>query len=99
LFLEIAQNISFTIIRKEGFELENLEALLFGFAGFLEIEREDTYFKDLKFRFYYLLQKYQLERKPINPVQFSNTVRIIFQPFDCLNSQIYILTNKICFLN
>lgn len=70
LFLEIAQNISFPIIRKEGFELENLEALLFGFAGFLETEREDTYYKDLKFRFYYLLQKYQLERKHINPVQF-----------------------------
>lgn len=70
LFLEIAQNISFPIIRKEGFELENLEALLFGFAGFLETDREDTYYKDLKFRFYYLLQKYKLERKHINPVQF-----------------------------
>ncbi len=70
LFFEIAQNISFAIIRKEGFELENLEALLFGFAGFLETEREDTYHKDLKFRFYYLLQKYQLERKHIDPVQF-----------------------------
>jgi hypothetical protein len=70
IFAAIAQNISFSIIRKESFEIENLEALFFGFAGLLAIEKEDNYFKDLKFRFFYLLQKYQLERKHIEPVQF-----------------------------
>ena len=70
IFLNIAQNISFNIIRKESFEIENIEALLFGFAGLLDDEKEDNYFKDLKFRFFYLLQKYQIERKHIEPVQF-----------------------------
>ena len=70
IFLKIAQNISFNIIRKESFEIENIEALLFGFAGLLDDEKEDNYFKDLKFRFFYLLQKYQIERKHIEPVQF-----------------------------
>jgi hypothetical protein len=70
IFLKIAQNISFNIIRKESFEIENLEALFFGFAGLLDEEKEDNYFKDLKFRFFYLLQKYQFERKHIDPVQF-----------------------------
>ena len=70
LFLKIAQSIPFSVIRKESFEVENLEALLLGSAGILDIEKEDTYFKDLKFRYFYLLQKYQLEKNSAEPVQF-----------------------------
>jgi hypothetical protein len=70
LFLKIAQSIPFSVIRKESFEVENLEALLLGSAGVLDIEKEDTYFKDLKFRYFYLLQKYQLEKNSKEPVQF-----------------------------
>jgi hypothetical protein len=69
-FYAIAQSIPFSIIRKECFEVENLEALLFGFAGLLDTEKEDVYFKDLKSRYFYLLQKYQLEKSTIEPVQF-----------------------------
>ena len=70
IFLKIAQSSPFSIIRKESFEVENLEALLFGSAGLLDSEKEDAYFKDLKFRYYYLLHKYQLEKKIVEPVQF-----------------------------
>lgn len=70
IFLIIAQSITFSIIRKESFEVENLEALLLGTAGLLDLEKEDNYFKDLKFRYFYLLHKYQLEKKIIEPVQF-----------------------------
>ena len=70
IFLKIAQSIPFSIIRKESFEVENLEALLMGTAGLLDSEKEDTYFKDLKFRYFYLLHKYQLEKKIVEPVQF-----------------------------
>ena len=70
IFLKIAQSIPFSIIRKESFEVENLEALLLGNAGLLDLEKEDNYFKDLKFRYFYLLHKYQLEKKIIEPVQF-----------------------------
>ncbi|WJS96620.1 DUF2851 family protein [Flavobacterium johnsoniae] len=69
-FLQIAKSIPFSVIRKESFEYENLEALLFGTAGLLDVEKEDVYFKDLKFRYYYLLHKYQLEKTYINPLQF-----------------------------
>jgi len=69
-FLKIAQSISFSIIRKESFEVENLEALLLGNASLLDLEKEDTYFKDLKFRYFYLLHKYQIEKKWVEPVQF-----------------------------
>ncbi|MDR6843864.1 DUF2851 family protein [Flavobacterium granuli] len=70
IFLKIAQSIPFSVIRKECFEEENLEALLFGFAGLLDADKEDRYFKDLKFRFFYLLHKYQMEKGCIESVQF-----------------------------
>jgi hypothetical protein len=70
IFLKIAQSIPFAVIRKECFEVENLEALLFGSAGLLDTEKEDNYFKDLKFRYFYLLHKYQIEKNYIEPVQF-----------------------------
>ena len=70
LFLKIAQSIPFSVIRKESFEVENLEALLLGSAGLLDTEKEDTYYKDLKFRYFYLLQKYQLQKISSEPVQF-----------------------------
>ena len=70
IFLKIAQSIPFSIVRKESFEVENLEALLLGSAGLLDLEKEDTYFKDLKFRYFYLLHKYQLDKKRIEPIQF-----------------------------
>ncbi|MBF2708107.1 DUF2851 family protein [Flavobacterium soyangense] len=70
IFLKIAQSIPFSIIRKESFEIENLEALLLGNTGLLDSVKEDIYFKDLKFRYFYLLHKYQLENRIIEPVQF-----------------------------
>jgi hypothetical protein len=69
-FYKIAKSIPFSIIRKECFEQENLEALLFGNSGLLDLEKEDNYFKDLKFRYFYLLHKYQMERKYVEPLQF-----------------------------
>ncbi|MNS37108.1 hypothetical protein D3C72_693100 [compost metagenome] len=70
IFFKIAQSIPFSIIRKESFEVENLEALIFGNAGLLDVDKEDIYFKDLKFRYFYLLHKYQLEKTIVEPVQF-----------------------------
>ena len=70
VFMKIAQSIPFSIIRKESFEVENLEALIFGIAGLLEFDKEDNYFKDLNFRYFYLLNKYQINKTHIDPVQF-----------------------------
>ena len=70
IFMKIAQSIPFSVIRKESFEIENLEALFFGNSGLLNAENEDNYFKDLKFRYFYLLHKYQMDKKIMEPVQF-----------------------------
>ncbi|KQO33886.1 hypothetical protein ASF10_17710 [Flavobacterium sp. Leaf82] len=69
-FLQIAKSIPFPVVRKESFEIENLEALLLGTSGLLDDEKEDVYFTDLKIRYYYLLNKYQLEKHHVDPVQF-----------------------------
>jgi hypothetical protein len=70
IFLKVVKSIPFAVIRKECFEVENLEALLFGSSGLLDAEKEDAYFKDLKFRYFYLLHKYQIEKNCSEPVQF-----------------------------
>lgn len=70
IFLKIAQSFPFSIIRKESFEVENLEALFFGRSGLLEFENEDLYFKDLKFRYNYAVTKYQLPKIYVDPIQF-----------------------------
>ncbi|MFB9078644.1 DUF2851 family protein [Flavobacterium procerum] len=69
-FLQIAKSIPFSVIRKEGFEIENLEALLFGTSGLLDSHFEDVYFLDLKIRYLYLVNKYQIEKNHIEQVQF-----------------------------
>lgn len=69
-FMKIARSIPFAVMRKENFETQNVEALLFGQAGLLDVPKQDFYFKTLKKQFDYLSHKYQIERLPIAPVQF-----------------------------
>lgn len=70
IFHTISKSIPFPVIRKESFDVNNLEALLFGRAGLLDEDKEDAYFKDLKGRWDYLKHKYRLENVYIDPVQF-----------------------------
>lgn len=69
-FFQLAKSIPFSVLRKESFEIENLEALLFGQANLFPIDAEENYTKDLKMRFDYLSQKHQLIKKNIEPFQF-----------------------------
>lgn len=69
-FLKIAKSIPFSVIRKESFEVSNLESLLFGTADLFLAETQDNYTKNLKKQYDYLIQKYQLKKVPIEPLQF-----------------------------
>lgn len=69
-FLKIAQSIPFSVIRKEGHEVENLESLFLGKSNLLEKDKEDVYFKNLKNRFEYLMHKYNLEKSSFESVEF-----------------------------
>lgn len=70
IFLKMAKSIPFSVIRKESFEVENLEALLFGMTDLIPAQPEDNYAKALKNQFEYCVKKHQLEKKNIEPVQF-----------------------------
>lgn len=69
-FMDLAQNIPFSIIRKEASDALNLEALFLGFCGLLDAEKEDVYYKELQNRFGYMVLKYQLDFKRTVPLQF-----------------------------
>jgi len=70
LFYKIATEIPFAVLRKERVEFENIEALLFGKIGLLNVEKEDAYFHNLKSRYEYLEVKYQLQNSINGSVQF-----------------------------
>ena len=60
-FLQLAQSIPYSIIRKECFDAENLEALFFGKLNLLEENLEDEYYLKLKNNWKYLKLKYNLQ--------------------------------------
>jgi hypothetical protein len=70
VFYETARSLPFSIVRKESFDPENIEALLFGRAGLLEGDFEDVYAKDLQGRYAYITHKYRLEPVYVNNVEY-----------------------------
>lgn len=70
VFYKMAESIPFAIIRKESFDLENLESLFFGTARLLDSDKEDMYFKNLKSRYLYLQHKYNLQPLTSESVSF-----------------------------
>ncbi len=69
-FLQIARSLPYSILRKEAFELENVEALLFGRSGLLDADFQETYPLDLKKRWAYLRTKYRLTDTFIDRLEF-----------------------------
>lgn len=69
-FLKMAENIPFSVIKKERFEIENIEALFFGISGLLNDDNEDLYYHELKRRWNYLKHKHQLQINYFQPLQF-----------------------------
>lgn len=68
-FFALAKSIDFNVVKKVRFDKHQLEALLFGQAGFLEENKEEKHHEELKKEYQYLQHKYQL--KPIAKFQFS----------------------------
>ncbi len=68
-FLKLAKSINFSTLRKERFDLISINALLFGQAGFLSENIEDSYYQELKNEYKFLQSKYQIN--PINKEEFK----------------------------
>ncbi len=64
-FFSIAKSVTYSIFKKCNKDPFQMEAILFGQAGFLEISHEDSYFKSLKERYSFLKNKYKLDTKNI----------------------------------
>lgn len=69
-FLNIANSIDFSVIRKSQHCLETLEALLFGQAGLLNEEGNDPYYNKLRHEYDFLKTKFNLNTDALIPVQF-----------------------------
>ena len=70
MFYKIAKSIPFSVIRKESYSLESLEALLLGQANLLSHDFQDSYAKELQKSYHYLVHKYQLNEKVVGSVEF-----------------------------
>ncbi len=67
LFMQMASSFPFKIIMKEQYDLLQIEALLFGQAGFLKEEIKDNYYRELKSRYEYIQLKYNLTPCLVSP--------------------------------
>ena len=70
MFYKVAKSIPFSVVRKESYSLESLEALLLGQANLLSHDFQDSYAKQLQKSYAYLIQKYQLHEKVAGSVEF-----------------------------
>lgn len=72
-FFELAKALPLQIVLKEGGELINIEALLFGMAGFLKGEEQeivDMYYWNLVKRWTFYRHKYQLQERNNGEIHF-----------------------------
>lgn len=70
LFLKMAKSIPFSVIRKESFAIENLEALFFGQANMLDSDFQESYVIGLQHEFSYLAHKHKVQKSGFEKVEF-----------------------------
>lgn len=69
-FLELAQSIDYTILRKLSNSPGALESLFFGQAGLLSENKENVYYSSLQVEYQYYARKFQLESMKLSRFQF-----------------------------
>jgi hypothetical protein len=69
-FLQLAQSLPYKILMKQSDKLEQIEALIFGQAGFLNETVNDAYYLLLKREYALLGKKYDLKDKQMNKAQW-----------------------------
>ena len=69
-FLQLAQSLPYKILMKHGDRLDQIEALIFGQAGFLKETINDAYYLLLKREYMLLRKKYDLGRKQMSKAQW-----------------------------
>jgi len=70
-FLQLAKALPYKIIQKHRDQPTQVEALLFGQAGFLFTKTRDEYITNLFTEYQFLSQKYSLQPAQLNPAQWK----------------------------
>ncbi len=70
-FIQLSRALPFRIIQKHRDQLVQLEALLFGQAGFLITKTKDEYITKLYQEYSFLSKKYSLQSSQMNPIQWK----------------------------
>ena len=96
-FLSLSQSVDYAVFKSVRSNENNLAALLFGQAGFLEEDLEEVYYQKLRKEYMYLKHKYNLQ--PIANNQFS-FFRMRPNNFPTIRlAQLVSLFHKVYFLN
>jgi len=69
-FMQLAQSLSYTTLLKHADKPRQIEALIFGQAGFLDIAVGDEYYQLLRREYSVLSQKYSLSAKKLKRAQW-----------------------------
>ncbi len=69
-FLQLAQSLPYRMLMKHGDRLEQVEALIFGQAGFLKETINDAYYSLLQREYKLLRRKYDLGSREMNKAQW-----------------------------
>ncbi len=69
-FLQLAQSLPYRVLMKHGDRLDQIEALVFGQAGFLRETINDAYYLLLKREYSLLRKKYNLGERQMNKAQW-----------------------------
>lgn len=69
-FISVAKSVDFSIIRKTQSNQQTIEALLFGQAGLLIDNIEESYYLNLQKDYHFLKQKFGLKNDFVLPIKF-----------------------------
>lgn len=69
-FQKIAEDTPLKLFAKHKNNLKQIEAILFGQAGFLEQEHDDEYYNELKKEYSFLKKLYSLKNIPVHRINF-----------------------------
>ena len=70
-FLRLSENLPLKLVNKHRDEIFQVEALMYGVAGFLGEPVKDTYYKRLKEEYRFLSHKYRLQARELNKVEWK----------------------------
>lgn len=69
-FLSMANSFEFSVVRKQHSNLQSLEALFYGQAGWLDQDIQETYYLALQKEYSFLKQKFKIDNASVSPFQF-----------------------------